>query len=102
MFERVTVEFSIPEENGKEMDVVNIAQVAQSAKTIIDRQKLSLAPIKDRLKTDELVAKYETSARSETQETAPTQQVQPVEPVQPSAAVTANASGLGQRVDMAV
>ncbi len=84
------------------MDVVNIAEVAQSARTVIDRQKLSLAPVKDRLKTDEAVAKDETTARSETQESAPTQQVQPVDPAQPSAAVTANASGLGQHVDMVV
>ncbi len=84
------------------IDAVNIAEIAQSARTVVDRQKLPVPPVKDRLKSDEAVAKDETSARSETQESAPTHQVQPVEPVQPAAAVTANAGGLGQIVDIVV
>ncbi|MBT3361346.1 MAG: hypothetical protein HN403_17115 [Rhodospirillales bacterium] len=102
MFERVTVEFSFWQKNENTMDAVNTAEVAQSARTVVERQKLSAAPVKDRLKTDEAVPKDETSARSDTQEAAPTQQVQPVEPVQPAAAVTASAGGLGQYVDMVV
>ena len=102
LFERVTVKFPLCRKNRKMIEAVNIAEVVQSARTVVDRQKVSVPPVKERLKADEAVAKDETSARSETQESAPAHQVQPVEPVQPAAGVTANAGGLGQIVDIVV